>query len=487
MRFNEFKLVLTEDAAKFYTIGDSHAVAVATAGGKDWINLAIGGKSSTDAGMLANIAKVPKGATVLVSQGANDTMNAISSAMRANKFPAGLKDPEIIADSVANVVTKVQAQGATVIFLLFPNGPGRGLGGNVIPYQDKVRDAIKNAIGSVQVIDITGKPLTDGIHATMAVYKDVANQVKAKGGITLGPAGATPGAPTTKDKQDPANNMKPGEDKMAHAAATQSLSVPTGNINPAVADIQKVLLALGYKLPKHGVDGSRGPETRNAVKQFQRDNGLKVDGDPGPETIGAMNRLIATKKIAFVKSTLADVKVSAGAGQASGTLPPLKMDSATSGKVGDLLDFIARYESNGDYNIMVGSKRGNLTGMTVAEILDMQKNMIAKGHESTAVGRYQYIRKTLADTAAQMKMDVNGTKFNEKTQDALAIQTLRTIGLENWLAGNLDDGTFLNKVAQVWASIPKTSGKSAHAGVGSNKAGVGANVALNTLQDIRTA
>ena len=307
MRFNEFKIVLKEDAAKFYTIGDSHAVAVATAGGKDWINLAIGGKSSTDAGMLANIAKVPKGATVLVSQGANDTANAMKAAEQTKKPP---KDPKAIAANVANVVNKVQAQGATVIFMLFPNGPGRGpglakyYGGD---YQADVRDAIKAAI-NVEIIDINGKPLTDGVHATMGVYKEVANQVKAKGGITLGPAGATPGAPTTKDKQGSADNMKPGEDKMAHAAATQSLSVPTGNINPAVADIQKVLLALGYKLPKHGVDGARGPETRAAVKQFQRDNNLTVDGDPGPETIGAMNRLIATKKIAFVKSTPADVK-----------------------------------------------------------------------------------------------------------------------------------------------------------------------------------
>ena len=307
MRFNEFKIVLKEDAAKFYTIGDSHAVAVATAGGKDWINLAIGGKSSTDAGMLANIAKVPKGATVLVSQGANDTANAMKAAEQTKKPP---KDPKAIAANVAEVVNKVQAQGATVIFMLFPNGPARGpglakyYGGD---YQADVRDAIKAAI-NVEIIDINGKPLTDGVHATMGVYKEVANQVKAKGGITLGPAGATPGAPTTKDKQGSADNMKPGEDKMAHAAATQSLSVPTGNINPAVADIQKVLLALGYKLPKHGVDGARGPETRAAVKQFQRDNNLTVDGDPGPETIGAMNRLIATKKIAFVKSTPADVK-----------------------------------------------------------------------------------------------------------------------------------------------------------------------------------
>lgn len=475
MRFSEFKLV--EAVGKFYTIGDSHAVAVATAGGKDWVNLAIGGRSSTDSAMLANITKIPKGATVLVSQGANDTANAMKAAEQSKKPP---KDPKVIAANVANVVDKVQAQGATVIFMLFPNGPGRGAGlakyygGD---YQEEVRKAIKDAI-SVPIIDINGKPLTDGVHATMAVYKDVANQVKAKSGdgITLGPAGSSPGAPATKDKQGA--GTKP---------SSITLDVPTSRQGPAVRDVQQVLLALGYKLPTHGADGIRGPETVAAVKEFQQANNLTVDGDPGPETIAALNTAIAEKGIKITKSTPADVKVSAGDGRVSGKLPPLTMDSATSGKVGQLLNFIARYESGGDYNIMVGGKRGKLTDMTVSEILDMQKNMIAKGHESTAVGRYQYIRKTLAGTAAQLGMDIDNTKFDEKTQDALAIQTLRTIGLEAWLAGKLDDGAFLNKIARVWASVPTTSGGSYYAGVGSNKAGVKSDVALNTLQDIRTA
>jgi hypothetical protein len=75
-----------------------------------------------------------------------------------------------------------------------------------------------------------------------------------------------------------------------------------------VADIQKVLLALGYKLPKHGVDGVRGPETSAAVAQFQEDNNLAVDGDPGPQTVGMLNQLVSKKGIKFVKSTQADVK-----------------------------------------------------------------------------------------------------------------------------------------------------------------------------------
>jgi peptidoglycan hydrolase-like protein with peptidoglycan-binding domain len=266
MRFDEFKTLLREAGESgLYTIGDSHAVAVATAGGPGWTNLAINGKSSTDAAMLANISKVPKGATVLVSLGANDTRNAISIAIRANKFPAGLPAPEIIADSVANVVTKVQAQGATVIFLLFPNGPGRGLGGNVVPYQDKVRDAIKSAIGSVKVIDITGKPLTDGVHATMGVYKEVANQVKATQAPTkkLGTDSAVPGAVRSKDKAPSAELKKgppfPAEDR------------------EAVRALQKSLEAAGYDTGPTGQDGKFGPYTAAALAAFKKD--YKVQGD----------------------------------------------------------------------------------------------------------------------------------------------------------------------------------------------------------------
>jgi hypothetical protein len=298
MRFNEFK-TLFEEPAKFYTIGDSHAVAVATAGGKTWVNLAIGGRSSTDQAMLGNISKIPKGAVVLVSQGANDTANAMKAAITGKRQPI---PAQTIATNVANVVNKVQAQGAKVIFLLFPNGPGRGpglakyYGGD---YQEEVRTAIKSAIGDVTVIDLNGKPLTDGVHATMGSYKEVANKVTAEHGqgVTLGPAGAQPTKVPTKDKAG-----------QGASPAVVTLSVPTSRRGPAVRDVQQALIALGYKLPKHGADGIRGPETVAAVKEFQQANNLTVDGDPGPETVAALNKLIASKGINIIKSTEKDVK-----------------------------------------------------------------------------------------------------------------------------------------------------------------------------------
>jgi peptidoglycan hydrolase-like protein with peptidoglycan-binding domain len=278
MRFNEFKVIL-EDAGKFYTIGDSHAVAVATAGGKNWVNLAIGGRSSTDSAMLANIDKVPKGATVLVSQGANDTANAMRASMESGKPP---RNPKIIAENVANVVSKVQAQGATVIFMLFPNGPGRGAGlakyygGD---YQEKVRDAIKSAI-SVPIIDINGKPLTDGVHATMSVYKEVANQV-VSGNTKSSSEPAVQDAPKPPAPKQSGNQLGPIE-------VPASLYKKSNEIK----QIQTALTMLGYPLPKYGEDGIFGPETAGAVRRFQKANNLKVDGDPGPETVGKLNELL---------------------------------------------------------------------------------------------------------------------------------------------------------------------------------------------------
>lgn len=218
MRFSEFKIITEAPSAQFYTIGDSHAVAIAQAGGKTWVNLAIGGRSSTDSEMLSNISKLPEGAVVVVSQGANDTANSARATMDSGGKRQPVP-PATIAANVANVVAKVQAQRPSkVFFMLFPNGPGRGAGlakyygGD---YQEEVRNAIKGAV-DVPIIDINGKPLTDGVHATMAVYKEVANKVtsQAGGGVTLGPAGAAPGAPATKDKEPVMRALEPTDHSM---------------------------------------------------------------------------------------------------------------------------------------------------------------------------------------------------------------------------------------------------------------------------------
>ena len=47
-------------------------------------------------------------------------------------------------------------------------------------------------------------------------------------------------------------------------------------------DIQRALRKAGYY---HGaIDGKLGSQSRNAIKEFQEDHGLKVDGIAGSQT-----------------------------------------------------------------------------------------------------------------------------------------------------------------------------------------------------------
>ena len=55
-----------------------------------------------------------------------------------------------------------------------------------------------------------------------------------------------------------------------------------------VRKIQQRLIELGYALPKYGADGDYGSETATAVKAFQRDRGLQVDGVAGEATLSAL-------------------------------------------------------------------------------------------------------------------------------------------------------------------------------------------------------
>jgi len=76
-----------------------------------------------------------------------------------------------------------------------------------------------------------------------------------------------------------------------------------GSKGAEVKKIQQLLLDRGYKLPKYGADGSYGAETEAAVKQFQQDWGLKVDGKVGPETLKMLESTPEKKKTYTVTIT----------------------------------------------------------------------------------------------------------------------------------------------------------------------------------------
>ena len=266
------------------------------------------------------------------------------------------------------------------------------------------------------------------------------------------------------------------------ANVSNLVKTPTSTRGSEVSTVQAALSALGYPLPNFGVDGIKGPETTAAIKSFQQDAKLQVTGNIDNATVAELNTQITSKPDLVAKVKSAEV-VSKSPKQ----LPPLAQDAATTGKVGEVLNLIARYESRGNYNIILGGKTvPDLTKMTLSQVYALQRQMVRSGKESSAVGRYQFIRKTLEGDAAQLGLDPDKTIFDEKTQDALAIYELRrNAKMDQWLAGTMSDGDFLNRIARIWASIPTTSGSSYYAGVGSNRAGLGSNSALASLQSIR--
>lgn len=65
-----------------------------------------------------------------------------------------------------------------------------------------------------------------------------------------------------------------------------------GSSGKAVEKVQQALVDLGFRLPKFGVDGDFGKETKAALQSFQADSGIsgaELDGIIGPDTMTALD------------------------------------------------------------------------------------------------------------------------------------------------------------------------------------------------------
>ena len=248
----------------------------------------------------------------------------------------------------------------------------------------------------------------------------------------------------------------------------------------AVKQLQKALQSAGYSVGSTGVDGKYGPRTAKAVNAFKKDykiqgNGQEVDAKSLQTIAGVSSGTIPKAKNTYTPST-----------NKRSELGQLSQDSVTQGKVGKVLDLIAGPESGGRYDaVYPGKRRPEILDMTLDELVADQRER-GRFTGSSASGRYQYIRKTLSSVVRQMGLDTSKEKFTPKLQDEIAIFHLRANhGLDRWLSGSMSNEQFLNRLAGTWAGIPKTNGRSAHAGILNNKAGIGAQTALQGLDAIR--
>ena len=85
-----------------------------------------------------------------------------------------------------------------------------------------------------------------------------------------------------------------------YVAPAVAPSIPTvtatilrkGSAGPEVKSLQKKLLQIGYYLGSYGADGDYGDATVTAVRKFQKDNSLAVDGKAGPNTLAAIDKVL---------------------------------------------------------------------------------------------------------------------------------------------------------------------------------------------------
>lgn len=258
---------------------------------------------------------------------------------------------------------------------------------------------------------------------------------------------------------------------------------------PAVKLLQQALEALGYSVGSTGIDGKFGPRTSRAVRAFKADYNLPGSGLEFGKT--SAEKLQQINKGIVPKVEPKAIDTTAAGGGEIGPMPSFGgPPSETGGRIGDLLDLIAKPESGGRYDsVYPGRRRPEILNMTLNELYaDMRKRARQSG--SSASGRYQYIRKTLIGVAKSMGLNPKTTKFTPEVQDQIVIYHLRlNHGLDRWMRGKTSDEDFLKRLSKTWAGLPKDmSGQSYYAGdkIG-NKAGINYDTAMAALGNIRTA
>lgn len=140
-----------------------------------------------------------------------------------------------------------------------------------------------------------------------------------------------------------------------------------------------------------------------------------------------------------------------------------------------ILDFVAIGESGGNYNAVIGDAKAttDLAQFPLAYIkTTLMGGLLRAGRPSTAVGRYQIIRRTLENLQQMLNMK-DEELFTSFIQDQMGLRLLVGRGYLAWKAGKLTDPEFARNISCEWASLPDPSngGKSHYDGIGPNHAG----------------
>lgn len=127
----------------FFTCGDIHSRLIRVYGGDPWQSFALDGKNSRDASITANIQKIAKGNTVVISVGQNDITSTNDS-------------PELIAKRVRAICQASIDLNHVVIYLLPPKTANASDARN-----NAVRNEIANQLATLNKLAIEDLALYD--------------------------------------------------------------------------------------------------------------------------------------------------------------------------------------------------------------------------------------------------------------------------------------------------------------------------------------
>lgn len=139
----------------------------------------------------------------------------------------------------------------------------------------------------------------------------------------------------------------------------------------------------------------------------------------------------------------------------------------------------------GGYTSMYpGENYPELVNMTIAQVIQFQKQKLKDGRASAAVGKYQMLYPEKYAAAAGLPLTA---KFSPENQDRMAgayIEKYR--GGSDWLAGKITDEQFGYQLAKEFAGLKQPNGVGFYDRDGRNKATVDWKVTKAALQKVKT-
>lgn len=202
----------------------------------------------------------------------------------------------------------------------------------------------------------------------------------------------------------------------------------------------------------------------------------------------------------FARSKIAAVRWHDSIEQKNEADAAAAITNLSGGKYETLLRFIGDLESNNNYNAFYGAA-GNTNNpdfgsMNVDQVLQWQRNFVRSGSPSSAVGCFQFIRKTLNGLKKQGYVS-GGDLMNKASQDALAIALMQQRRLGKYISGAISSEDFALQLAKEWASLPVPRdvrrgsrtvrrGQSYYAGDGLNKALVSVEAFIAAVESLKS-